>query len=185
MAIRKASHTVLSNHFYTFGGSIRRQTKGGSIGSELTGEISRIYMLRWDRKFLTKLRRLGLSPYIYTRYVDDTLIMVDVIRPDVAYKSGKLIWIKDKDTIARNKLIHDDARTFSVLREIANSIDQDIQWEEDVPTNHEDQKLPCLDMKIWYSVPDRMILHEFYKKSMSSKFLIMRNSAVSMSTKRN
>ena len=46
LAIKKASHLCLSSHFYTFEGEIRRQSKGGSIGSELTGEISKLYMLR-------------------------------------------------------------------------------------------------------------------------------------------
>ena len=91
LGVKKAVHIVLSNHFYTFGSVIRKQSKGGSIGSELTGEIARLYMLRWDQKFLAKLRRLGISPHVYTRYVDDTFIVVDVIKPGVKYVSGKLI----------------------------------------------------------------------------------------------
>ena len=184
LAVRKAVHTVLSHHYYTFGGVIRRQSRGGSIGSEMTGEMARIYMLRWDDKFLTKLKKLGITPYIYTRYVDDTLILVDSIMPGIRYRSGKLLWINDEKQIKEDMEMSDDARTFMVLRQIANSIDPEIQWEEDVPSNHANQKLPCLDMEIWYSQDDKKIYHSFYKKPMSSKYLILKRSTVSETTKR-
>ena len=37
--------TCMDNHYYTIGGHIRKQTQGGSIGSDLTGESARIYMM--------------------------------------------------------------------------------------------------------------------------------------------
>ena len=81
LATKKGVHTCMSNHYYTFQGEIRRQEKGGSIGSELTGEVSNIYMLRWDSKFLSRLKKLGVKIHMYTRYVDDTLIILDEFTP--------------------------------------------------------------------------------------------------------
>ena len=52
MVVAKITHLCMSNHFYTFKGDIYKQTKGGSIGSELTGEVSKLYMVLWDQKFL-------------------------------------------------------------------------------------------------------------------------------------
>ena len=46
----------MGEHFYTIGGDIRRQEEGGAIGSDLTGELARVYMLQWDQKFLVKVR---------------------------------------------------------------------------------------------------------------------------------
>ena len=45
---------VMSNHFYTIGGNIRQQEEGGSIGSDATGELSRIFMLLWDATLVQK-----------------------------------------------------------------------------------------------------------------------------------
>ena len=142
-------------------------------------------MLRWDKMFLAKLKKLGLVPQFYTRYVDDTLILIDVIMPGVRYKKGKLYWINDEEEIRKDSEMSDDARTFLILRQIADSIDPDIQWEEDVPSNHGSGKLPCLDMELWYDSQEQRVFHQFFKKSMSSKFLILQRSAVSKTTKRN
>ena len=137
-------------------------------------------MLRWDQKFLTKLRKLGITSLVYTRYVDDTLIVTEATQPGVRYKSGKLIWLDPKDDNGKN----DDQRTFALLRNIADSIDKDIQWEEDVASNHESGYLPCLDMQVKMSKEHNRVEFQFYKKSMSSKFLILNRSAISDSTKR-
>ena len=37
--------TCMSNHFYTIEGDIRKQSEGGSIGSDLTGEAARLFMI--------------------------------------------------------------------------------------------------------------------------------------------
>ena len=182
IAMRKGIHTCLSNHYYTFDGEIRRQSKGGSIGSELTGEVSRLYMLRWDDKFLTKLRKLRLSPQMYVRYVDDTLIVSEVIQPGVRYDSKKSILRFNADLVPEDEAKSDDIRTFEVLRSIADSIDSDIQWEEDVPTNHASNKLPCLDMELW--MVDSQVMFQFYSKPMASKSLIHFKSALSSQIKR-
>ena len=107
------------------------------------------------------------------------------MKPRVRYKAGKLHWITDDDLIKKDIEMEDNARTFMILREIANSIDPDIQWEEDVPSAHPSGMLPCLDMQLWYDKPANKPYHQFYKKSMSSRYLILNKSAVSSTTKRN
>ena len=37
---------VMSNHYYTIGDIIRRQEEGGAIGSDMTGEVTRTYMIQ-------------------------------------------------------------------------------------------------------------------------------------------
>ena len=57
----------LESHVYKFGNELRRQTKGGPIGLALTGEIADCFMLRWDIKFLEKLKSLGIEPAIWLK----------------------------------------------------------------------------------------------------------------------
>ena len=44
LAIYNGEEVAMINHYYTFGGRIRKQSKGGAIGTELTGEVSRDVM---------------------------------------------------------------------------------------------------------------------------------------------
>ena len=53
MVISKGVELVMSNHTYKVGDDIFLQSEGGPIGLELTGAVSRAYMLRWDREYLT------------------------------------------------------------------------------------------------------------------------------------
>ena len=73
-----------------------------------------------------------------------------------------------------------------ILREIADSIEQNIQFTTDIPNNHTDAKMPVLDLKVWMDVRDTypQILHTFYKKEVASKYTILERSAMSKGTKR-
>ena len=53
MVISKGVELVMSNHTYKVVDDIFLQSEGGPIGLELTGAVSRAYMLRWDREYLT------------------------------------------------------------------------------------------------------------------------------------
>ena len=57
---------VMANHFYTIGDEIRRQTEGGSIGSDLTGEVARLYMLQWDKTFMEISKVIGIKLDLYS-----------------------------------------------------------------------------------------------------------------------
>ena len=66
------------------------------------------------------------------------------------------------DRTHRNVNIEDDLRTFQELVAVGNSLDLNIQLELDVPSLHDDGKLPILDLKVW--IEDNQIRHIFYKK---------------------
>ena len=55
----------MSNHYYTIGREIRRQKEGGAIGSDLTGEEARIYMLLWDSKLMERCKQMGIFVALY------------------------------------------------------------------------------------------------------------------------
>ena len=75
----------MENHFYRIDTHIRRQREGGAIGSDATGECARLYMLSWDRKFLKRLKDLGIRTELYCRYVDDILCGLEGINPGWMY----------------------------------------------------------------------------------------------------
>ena len=75
----------------------------------------------------------------------------------------------------------DDKTTMEHIQEVANTIHPSIQVSIDYPTNHDDGRLPVLDTKQW--IEGGKLLHTFYSKSMSSKYVIMSSSAVPVQSK--
>ena len=76
---------VMENHIYRFGGELRRQKEGGPIGVELTGALADLFMLYWDRKFLNRLQEIGIEVKGYTRFKDDTNIMLNPVDRNMKY----------------------------------------------------------------------------------------------------
>merc|ERR1712082_448445 len=97
---RSVVEVVMANHFYTIGDNIRRQEEGGSIGSDLTGEAARLYMLQWDQKYLDMLKNMGINIDMFSHYVDDMIIVTRAIGQGWHWEDG-LKWSKeqyDKDS---------------------------------------------------------------------------------------
>ena len=63
------SRTVMvrKNHFYSFGGEIRRQAKGAPIGLSLTGDVAQVVMAWWDQRVIEKLAAEGVETPFYLR----------------------------------------------------------------------------------------------------------------------
>ena len=135
-AITIAVRFVMKNHFYTFGGVIRRQAKGGPIGLSLTGDVAQVMMAWWDQRVIEKLRDAGINPLMYLRYVDDI---------NNALKNMNRDPYRDVNTRDINK----DHWNMLVFQRQANSIHPSIQVTIDFPTNYPDLKIPSLDLKLW------------------------------------
>ena len=171
---------VMENHYFTIGGKIFRQTDGSPIGVDLSVETASLVMLFWDSKFLKKLKKLGLRVGLYKRYVDDVFMILNNINPGWYFcvNSKK---IKFDPTHASSKL-ETDARHFEILCKIANSLDENIQMEADFCSNHENGRLPVLDLDIF--VASGKVEFSFFRKKMTSKYCILYRSAISQKTKR-
>ena len=70
LAVSVGSSTCMENHVYSIDGLVRRQLKGGAIGSVLTGDNSRLYLMRWDHKYRLKLRKLGINLRLLRRSIE-------------------------------------------------------------------------------------------------------------------
>ena len=73
-----------------------------------------------------------------------------------------------------------------LFQQVGNSIHESIQLEIEVPSNHADNKMPILHLKVWIEKINGiyLILHEFYMKEVSTKSLILAQSALAWSVKR-
>jgi hypothetical protein len=179
--VNKMVVLVMKNHVYQFDGKLYRQKEGGPIGLLLTGTISRIVMLEWDRRYLNRLTDLDLTPSMYYRYVDDQGVAVWSTPPGLEYKEGKLVMRKagDEGTEDDEK---PDKRTAAIYRDIGNSIMNMIQLTEEYPSKFPNNRVPVLDLEVW--MEGNLVRHDFYRKPMASRNLVSSRSALSDQSKR-
>ena len=109
-------------------------------------------MNSWDKKYLKKVEESDLVMKVYSRYVDD---------------SNQVTMVPDD---------HTPQTTIQKLLEIANSIEDGIVMEVDIVDNHDDLKLPILDMKCWVD-SEGFAQYMHYEKPVSSKLVISERSA--------
>ena len=153
---------TMKNHCFKFKGQLYRQESGGSIGLDLTGVIAEIYMSWWDSQLLVLLREERIYALFYTRYVDDSNMILDTEIGDDA--TGE-----PKDKVVMEK-----------VKEIANTIHGNIRATCDYGSNYADGKLPVLDVKIWIgesAANGTKIMYEHYMKDVSSRRLLDYRSA--------
>ena len=178
--LMKGVEVVMGSHFYRFCGKAYHQQAGGPIGLELSQALARLVMLWWDGEFLQRCQRAGISREMYLRYLDDVNMITRCLPAGTVYRDGGLQ--VDRQVEEEEQGVEGDKITARVVREVANSITDMVQMEEDFPSNHPSNKLPILDLEVW--MEGDTILHQFYKKPVSSKFVVMAKSAFPDSKKR-
>ena len=182
LALSKTVNACMYYHYYKLGNTIKRQSDGGAIGVDLTNEVSCLFMLRWDRRFKSKLKKLGIVTIIYRRYVDDITVVMSRIMPGWKYnaKSDKMEFHSDQ--VQSDSEIPDDRRTMEILCQVANSISE-LRFTYDCPSLNPSGTVPILDMQFWIG-DNNEILYKFYKKKCSSPYVVLKRSAIPDSTKR-
>ena len=93
-----------------------------------------IYMCFWNEILLERSGMYDIIVYLYKRYKDDI---------NLALELGNPTWI-DKNTEEPRDLM-----LMKKVKEIANRIEPSIKVTIDCCSNHEDQKTPILDVKVW------------------------------------
>ena len=181
LAVSHGVYTALSNHTYCLGDQIYLQVSGGPIGLQLTGAVSRAYMMRWDKQYLDKVQKSGIAMKMYERYVDDSDQTAVVPPPGAVFNlQSKKVEI-DEDLAIGDE--DEEERLARVLKVIANDVSKDIVMVEDYPTKNNNGKMAVLDMNVWMNV-ENFILYEHYEKPMSCKKVMHADSAISPSCKR-
>ena len=182
-SLKIALETIMKNHTYKCQYVIRRQKEGGAIGIDLTGEMARIFMCWWDRQVLEKLSQLGITPFLYKRYVDDINMAVESLEKNYVYEEGRLKEIEGEHPNNTDL----DQKMFEIIKAVGNEVHESIQLTSDTPSENEDGKVPILDLKCWIGESrngKKHILHEHYMKSVSNKQVIHRQAAMSINSKR-
>ena len=175
-----ASKLLMNNHIYEFGGNIHVQEGNGSIGVEFTGIAGEIYMLIWCAKFKEKLSNLNIVNQFQHRMVDDITILPSVILPGIRFESDKLVF--DMSKVEEDKEVKADVRTMNIIQKVANSIDKDIKITYDVPSLHEDEYVPILDVKV-KTIDNGKVEYIFYKKPTANRLSTLKSSAFSTKNK--
>ena len=163
---------TLKNHIFKFNGVYYKQPEGGAIGVGIAGDVATLFMVWYDRQLLAKLRDDNIIIQLYARYVDDINIVAKKIVDDEPSEPA------DKSTMVK-------------VQQIANTIHDSIKVTVDYPSNHDNGRMPVLDLEQWIQpvmVGDEMksqIMHSHYSKPMSSKHVVNKDSALPMSTKMN
>ena len=146
-ALKIAIRYIMKNHIFKFDDVIKKQSKGGAIGNELTGELAAIIMTWWDKELLRKLEELNIEVLLYKRYVDDVNIIF--VAPD-----AKTEYITNDE--GRGQLVFNEGREVGkeengmiILKKVGNTIHNSIQVKTDYPSLHTDNKLLLLDIKRW------------------------------------
>ena len=161
-----------------------QQMGGGSIGLELTGAVSRPFMLRWDTLYRENLKKasqdidLDLDLVMYERYVDDSNQLAIIPPPGARYDADIKRVVIDNNII--DTTVSDDERTARLYTDIANDVMPGIVMEFDVPSRNDDKKMAILDMKVWLD-RESNIMFQHYEKPTASKNIMHALSAQSLS----
>ena len=153
-ALRITIQFIMKNHIYSFNNTLRKQTCGGPIGLELTGDLAQIFMHWWDKQMKMKMTQENITVLIYKRYVDDINIAA-LTNADQQARETEETSVKEIDReeeqpeSAEDKSKEGEKMLMNKIKQIGNSIHQSIQLEMDCPALHDDRKLPMLDIKIW------------------------------------
>ena len=177
--VRHAIKLVMKNHFYFYDNKIMKQDKGGAIGNKLTERLGKILMKRHSQRYLKLLEELELKNEVFGAYVDDTTDVLVAVDPGVRYEDGRLV--KKEELVEEDEDVPEDKRTMEVLKDMANTVYECVQFTVDCPSSHLEGKVPVLDLKVY--TKDNQVLHEFYEKPCASKMVIPYKSAHSRKMK--
>ena len=131
LAVSFGVQTCMANHTYRVGDTLHHQVEGGPIGLELTGAVSRPFMMHWDRLYIKKTRKAGIMMEMYDRYVDDSNQIAIVPPVGSRYDPITQKIVKDNFLVEQNET--EETRLARVLKTIANSVQDGIVMEEDSP----------------------------------------------------
>ena len=173
-AFEVALKLVMKNHIFTFNDENFKQLNGGAIGVSIAGDVANLFMVWWDRELKVRLDEARILIELYSRYVDDGNTAIQCPEDLIDCPNDEA----EKETMDR-------------VKTIANSIHQSIQVKVDHPSNHEDERMPILDTKMWIGEVEvrgemkHQILYIYYEKAMSSKHVLHKESAISRGSKIN
>ena len=86
------------------------------------------------------------------------------------------------EKVEEDKSKPSDIVTMELMTMIADDVDDMLKFTFDAPSNHESNKMPVLDMKVWLD-NEKRIKHEFYEKLMKNNLVIHKESVIPYKSK--
>ena len=105
-----------------------------------------MYLIGWDKKFIEKLKSLGVDLILYERFKDDITIIVECLEKGSKFENGEIVIDTEKKEIDSDR--SDEHVTMEIIVEIAQSIDGIIKFTYDIPENHTSGKIAVLDVDV-------------------------------------
>ena len=99
----------------------------------------------------------------------------------------RLVWKKEYEEEDKREGLKSDKKTALEYAKIANDMEPDLRMTVDYPSNHQDGRMPVLDMKIWMERTEgntNRMKHTFYEKPMTPMVTVRRDAALSWIVKK-
>ena len=114
--------------------------------------------------------------------MDDVNGTFGAIERGIEYENGTLKFNAEKVKSDENE--PEDRLTMKIIQKVANEIDSMIVMTIDVPSNHEKERVPMLDVQVWINEADgNKVYYSFYEKPTRSPYVISKSSAMPLRKK--
>ena len=171
---------LFHQHYYSFGGRMFRQTKGGPIGLRGTCALARMIMQIFDGKWEGRLRELCLKIWLYSRYMDDGRAAMPPIKPGWRWIGSSLKYCVKWEQ--EDQELSDIEITRRVILGTLNGVEEFLSFTIETEEDYPDRWLPTLDTKLRVDGSNQ-ILYDFYEKPTSSNMTVQRRTAMGEDSK--
>ena len=178
---------VMRNHVYQWGGNYWLQAQGVATGLRLSGIVGRISMDYWRGEVARLMQENGMTTYLLEKYVDDSEVLCENMDLGTRWVEGRLVLDEQAAKLDHEAGRRKDDVTMTAWGEMASSIVPGLQFTVDYSSNNTSGTVPMLDFQLWREEePDpnnigstrQSLRYSFYEKSMASKRVIDKESAM-------
>ena len=85
--------SVFTSHVYRYKGKYYLQGDRGPIGHLITCTVARLVMIWFNQKFLALIAALGLTMYMYLRYIDDINAILKKVKKNTYFDKVKKVLV--------------------------------------------------------------------------------------------
>ena len=124
---------------------------GGQIGLSTSGGAANLRMLNWSRKMINILKKSNLTLEELMIYVDDVRLFIKaLIMGTVFCATCSSFWYsRTQEQLDSESGETSTARTARLLKEMFNSVEEDLKFTIETAEEFNSGKLPTLDTQLW------------------------------------
>ena len=103
------------------------------------------------KTFLSTLTTAGIAVHLFVKYVDDLNIVAGKVKLGMEWTEDKksLVHNAEKEMKDNESSMSEEKKTFEIIHEAANNIQEYLKFTVDVPENHVSGRCPMLDLETW------------------------------------